>query len=329
MSAPSPLAPAASTELGAQAAALAAQAAAFRRDGCLVLRQVFQGAELADLRRRAQAVKDRAMAAGVDGMRFWYRGSVKAGELPAGAERMPYSWGVNEITRPALCDPVLISTLGHPRLDPVLSTILDRPRAWGLKMLWAPLASAYDLHWHRDIDGHLDPVVAYKPDANDHLQFNAALEPDDSFIVVPGSHRRPLRDDERALIAASRTAELPGQIRVKLDPGDIVLMDAHAIHRGQAAPGAPRLSLHYSCQAQWVPLCAWGESEHERWITSDAFMEQLSPATRPYYQRLVTAERAPTQHDWMVEHARQQGWTGELTSPWPGAGKKKSRQYSA
>ena len=308
---------------------LGRQAAAFRRDGILVLRQVFAGTELADLRRRAQAVKDRAMAAGVDGMRFWYRGSVKADELPAGAERMPYSWGVNEITRPELFDPVLISTLGHPRLDPVLNVLLDRPRAWGLKMLWAPRASAYDLHWHRDIDGHLDPVVPYKPEANDHLQFNAALEPDDSFIAVPGSHRRAMTAAEQRLIHADSRCELPGQVRVVLEPGDIVVMDAHAIHRGSAVPGAPRLSLHYSCQAQWVPLCAWG-GEHFTWIISDAFIDRLSPATRPYYLRLREAARAATQHDWMVEHARRQGFTGRLDSPWPGTVKAgKSRQYTA
>lgn len=309
---------------------LADQAAAFHRDGILVLRQVFHGAELADLRRRAQVVKDQAMAAGVGGMRFWYRGSVHADELPVGAERMPYSWGVNEITRPALFDPVLISTLGHPRLDPVLNALLDRPRAWGLKMLWAPQASAYDLHWHRDIDGHLDPVVPYKPDANDHLQFNAALEPDDSFIAVPGSHRRRMSAEEQQRISADQRCFLPGEVRVALDPGDIVVMDAHAIHRGQAQQGAPRLSLHYSCQAQWVPLKPWGESEHFQWIVSDRFIDQLSPAARPYYLRLREATRTETQHGWMIEHARRQGFAGTLDSPWPWSKKTgKSQQYSA
>ena len=278
------------------------------------MRGVFD-AELADLRRRAEALRRTALEQRLSGLRFWGRPPGPARDDPA--RTAAHSWGVNEITRPALHDPVLVAALAHPRLDPVLRAILDRPRAWGLKLLWAPQAVAYDLGWHRDIDHRYDPVLAWKPAANDHLQFNAALAPDDSFMLVPGSHRRPLKDEEAGLLAADGCAVLPGQRRIVLDPGDVVLMDAHAIHRGQAAAGAPRLSLHYSCQAQWVPLMPWGEPEDFARISSGTFIADLPPVVQPYYRRLRTADRAPTQHDWLVDHARRQGWTGTLRNPWP------------
>ena len=70
----------------------------------------------------------------------------------------------------------------------------------------------------------------------------------------------PATDLEKAQLR-SGTAVLPGQLRVTLDPGDILFMDAHAYHRGHADQGAPRLSLHYSAQSQWVPLKKWGKPE--------------------------------------------------------------------
>ena len=238
--------------------------------------------------------------------------------LPA-ADQSDYSWGVNEITRQELFDPALINAIAAPGLIDTLEAILDEPRAWGQKMLWAPKQSHYNLGWHRDIDHVYDALMSYKPARNDHVQFNAALEYDNSFIVVPQSHRRPISAEEQGLIKESRTAELPGQLRVELEPGDVVCMDAHALHRGQADAGAPRLSLHYSFQSQWVPLLPWEKGEAFKWICSDDFINQLHPRIQPMYRRLTTAERArPDEHhlEWLVEHAEQVGFKGDLVSAW-------------
>ena len=122
--------------------------------------------------------------------------------------------------------------MANHEVDSVLNALLDKPRM-GSQALWASQSSHYNLNWHRDLSDKYDPMMPYKPQANDHIQFNAALEKDSSFIVVPGSHRRAMLDEERELIAHDKTAKLPNELRVELEPGDIVIMDAHAIHRGE------------------------------------------------------------------------------------------------
>ena len=301
-------------------------AAFFQENGYYVVRQAFTGSYLEDLRACAKDVRARAEASRCSGIRHWYGDSVSRDALPPHLDPNDYTWGVNEITRPELFEPLLINAIGSEPLVSVLNAIMDEPRAWGQKILWAPRKSEYDLFWHRDIEHQYDNLLPWKPNKNDHVQFNAALEPDSSFIVVPQSHRRAILADEAELIQGSLTTELSDQIRVELEPGDVVCMDAHAIHRGHALPGAPRLSLHYSFQAQWVPLIPWGADDEFDWICSEEFISQLDPAVQPMYRRLPTAERTPTgayHLHWLEDIARRNGWDGSFSDAWPKSRRKK------
>ena len=181
----------------------------------------------------------------------------------------------------------------------MIEGLLAQPRAWGMKLLWAPRAIDYRLHWHRDIGWEHEADLAAKPAAQDHVQINLALEPDDAFVAVPGSHRRAATAAERAAIAADPFSPLPGAERIRLAPGDALIMDAHALHRGDAAAGAPRLTLHHSLQAQWVPLTPWGDPDDFAWISSPEFADTLPATLRPCYARLATAERAAVATDWL------------------------------
>lgn len=282
----------------------------FHRDGYVVMRQAYRGEILTAMRAAALRVQQRALADQLSGIRYWWGGSVKRSAVPSQHDANACSWGVNEITRPELFEPCLIDCLGNTSIDGFLSTVLDQPRAWGLKLLWAPQAVAYNLHWHRDISNQLDGCLGFKPVANDHVQFNAALEPDTAFTVIPRSHRRAADPDEWEHLHRGSTAALPGAVEVCLEPGDVLFMDAHAIHRGRAEAGAPRLSLHFSCQAQWVPLRPWGDPDHFAWICSDAFISRLSPATQAYYRRLAEARVVDDQYDWLMAAASANGWDG-------------------
>jgi hypothetical protein len=267
-------------------------ASVFHRDGILVVRGLLADV-LADLLPRARAVQAQVRRTLPPGTRFW-----RGGTEPPPERICDATWGINEITRPDLFDPGLVDVLGHPGVAAVLAALVDRPRAWGLKLLWNPTWRPYDLTWHRDCLAPAEQALcAYKPAANDHVQFNAALTADRSFLVVPGSHRRALTPEECA--AWGSRADLPGRIRVDLAPGDVLFMDAHALHRGSATVDADRLSLHYSVQADWVPLAPWGEPDRTAWIRSDAFLACLAPATRPCYERLRTAPPAADAMDWL------------------------------
>jgi len=275
---------------------------AFRRDGVLILRQAIPAAIRLELHAAAQRVRRSAEAQLSAGIRIDpYRDQTS----PRHAD---FTWGVNEITRPEFHDPVLLNAIGLPAIQSALSNLLDQPRAWGQKILWAPRACAYDLHWHRDIADAYDSMLPFKPLANDHIQFNAALGHDPSFRVVPGTHRRCLSVAERAAMTADRWGPIPGEVQLPLEPGDILLMDAHALHRGSVSAGADRLTLHFSFQANWVPLWPWGEADHFARISSEAFIASLDPTVQPCYRRLTGHQAASDQQAWLIAHARACGW---------------------
>jgi hypothetical protein len=70
-----------------------------------------------------------------------------------------------------------------------------------------------------------------------------------------------------------------------------------------------RLTLHYSAQAQWVPLKVWNDPAEFAWLTSDQFIQQLQPATRPCYERLRTALRSDDMLAFARDGARAHGWS--------------------
>ncbi len=290
-------------------------AAFFAEQGYLIVRGVFDEDERARLEDLARRVRDQVNQTLPPGTRFWFGpGRQKPMDDMTLAERAAATWGVNELPRRELLEPELVNVLGHPALDAVTRGLLgEGPTAWGIKLLWSPRTVDYNLGWHRDqMPPSLYDYAHTKPAGNDHVQYNAALHRDDSFIVVPGSHRRPLTEAEWHAVREDRTAELPGQITAALEPGDVVFMDAHALHRGRNTVDSDRLTLHYSARAGHLPVQPWGHAGHFEWITSAAFIEQLDPVAAGYYRRLGYAPRTEHAMSFLYETARAAGWDGVL-----------------
>ncbi len=287
----------------------------FAEQGYLIVRQAFVGAELVRLRELARTVQAKVNKTLPPGTRYWFG---KGRELPpdqmSHAQRAAATWGINELPRKELFEPELVNVLGHPVLDAVTRALLgDKPTAWGIKMLWSPQTVDYNLHWHRD---QMPPVLYdyahVKPAGNDHVQYNAALNEDRSFIVVPGSHRRPLTETEWHAVRHDKTADLPGQVVAELGPGDVVFMDAHALHRGCNKVDSDRLTLHYSARAAFTGVSTWGHEGHFEWITSDAFIEQLTPAAAAYYLNLRDTPRVTNAMQFFHDAALAAGWDGVM-----------------
>ncbi|OJD11096.1 hypothetical protein AJ78_08067 [Emergomyces pasteurianus Ep9510] len=110
-----------------------------------------------------------------------------------------------------------------------------------LNLLVAPTHVPFALRWHRDdiptppTLSPEDELAALKlkspPDRpQSHAQYNIPLYDDASLIVVPGSHRRARTQAERE--ADPYEDNVPGQLVVKLRPGDAVFYDSNIWHRG-------------------------------------------------------------------------------------------------
>ncbi|KAI0434203.1 phytanoyl-dioxygenase family protein [Xylaria sp. FL1042] len=127
--------------------------------------------------------------------------------------------------------------------------------------------SDFELEWHRDdvprsatpeeeaaklglvdVDGEANGAEGAKKMKTKkrywNTQWNLPLYPDDSLVVIPGSHVRVRTPAERA--AAPKEPDMPGQLVVHLEPGDVVFYDNNILHRGVYSADKERMSLHGS-----------------------------------------------------------------------------------
>lgn len=117
-------------------------------------------------------------------------------------------------------------------------------------MLINPLTD-FGLQWNRD---YIKPDTTAEEEAEQLLQhpyagtqFNMALTNDECLIVVPGSHKRVRTDEEREITTSEDAKQvIPGQITVKLNPGDVVFYNSNILHRAQYFSSQERLTLHGS-----------------------------------------------------------------------------------
>ncbi|PLB51101.1 phytanoyl-CoA dioxygenase family protein [Aspergillus steynii IBT 23096] len=146
-------------------------------------------------------------------------------------------------------------------------------------LLVAPETKDFELRWHRDdipdtvtTEEEERLLHAKSPGGKQsHAQYNLALCPDASLIVVPGSHRRVRTEAERA--AAPYEPNMPGQLVVELQPGDAVFYDSNILHRGsyQAKPEGgeeSRLTLHGS-----IGLKGSGGDEADKKVRATAVLQ--------------------------------------------------------
>ncbi|RMZ86094.1 hypothetical protein DV737_g108, partial [Chaetothyriales sp. CBS 132003] len=152
----------------------------------------------------------------------------------------------------------------------------DEPLVMELfNLLVAPETKDFELRWHRDdisekatAEEELTQLAAKSPGGRQgHAQYNLALCPDASLIVVPGSHRRARTDIERN--ADPYEPALPNQLVVKLEPGDVVFYDSNILHRGvyKAKPEGgeeSRLTLHGSIGLKAADVRDWDAAKNVR-----------------------------------------------------------------
>lgn len=105
----------------------------------------------------------------------------------------------------------------------------------------------FALRWHRD---DISPDVSAQEELRRlqepmlHAQWNLALYHDQSLVVVPGSHIRSRTEQERC--ADPFEDNMPGQMIVTMEPGDIIFYNNNILHRGVYSSQAERMTLHGS-----------------------------------------------------------------------------------
>ncbi|KAJ6144658.1 Phytanoyl-CoA dioxygenase [Penicillium chermesinum] len=236
---------------------------ALQRDGFVVVRNLLTPSQITEYRAAAIKVTTKTRTGGWPHFR-----TVPKQFPPLALDPSPASeggiWGVQHLLHPEMEGRELFARCYFsPSILGVVEELLgvqggsDEQLVMELfNLLVAPETKDFELRWHRDdipetasAEEEVAQLAAKSPGGRQsHAQYNLALCPDASLIVVPGSHRRARTEVERS--AGPYEATLPGQLVVELQPGDA----------GKAEGGEEtRLTLHGS-----FGLKADGEGDAEK-----------------------------------------------------------------
>jgi len=261
--------------------ALRSLAAAFARDGYVVLPGALDTATVARARGWCDAVLARWRAAHPDAgdttniawltePRWWDDPAELAGflDLIAGDDIL-----------------ALLTEIGAP---PLFNNTQYSPE---------PLAKSWPGVWHRDCQ-FLFPARDDAGEARIRASFGSAhvryaLVDEACLEVVPGSHLRPDTPAEAAVRwdKTARTGAMPGAEMVAVAAGDVMLLHAWALHRGHYRVDEPRRTLDVIWQ--------WGGKLDDfvpppTCFTDAALLARLSPGARAAFARYVETYAA----DW-------------------------------
>lgn len=197
-------------------------------------------------------------------------------------------WGVSSLLDPALGEPAFMRYMAAPEVLGTCAALLPgEPLRLSLtNMLVNPVKADYQIGWHRDAGSPKQQPDEEMKMLNGHMkgvQWNAALFAESCLRFVPGSHRRPITDAERDVWMNRPLDPMPGELRVRLEPGQAVYYNALGLHKGDYPTTTKRITLH----ANIVSLNDAPFAGHYHWVKfmeEPGFARSLPPALRPLHE---------------------------------------------
>ncbi|CAM5502581.1 hypothetical protein SXANM310S_03621 [Streptomyces xanthochromogenes] len=192
------------------------------------------------------------------------------------------TWGVDNMFAPRLYEPELGAIFGHEKFMAFSHAFLGpNLRFWAAHLLWSPERTSYQLGWHKDQHDN----EQYDPTGGSlHVQFNVCLTSDKSFRAIPGSHRRPMTDAERAAVTTDSPAPLDGEVQVECEAGDVIYMNHHMVHRGTCEPGQFRRTLHMNVQSMEEET---GGQTSYSYMREPGYLESIDPSLAALMRKAI------------------------------------------
>jgi ectoine hydroxylase-related dioxygenase (phytanoyl-CoA dioxygenase family) len=128
------------------------------------------------------------------------------------------------------------------------------------------------------------------------LQLQIALVPSEDCEVIPGSQLRWDTDAEYRIRKADNcrnweSDDMPGALRVALQPGDAVAFNPFALHRGRYHADKKRRTLMLTYQR----ASSTAEDTYfsrQPWMLEDGHLEGLSPRARRVFEAFIARNRS-------------------------------------
>lgn len=250
----------------------------YRQEGYVILRGAIPREEIKALRSDVRDLVEAAAEGHGPQVRWIHR-----------EKRLPDRLG--HLLRPGYIRPSFIRSLTDGPYFPIAEQILGAPVRHSLfGMLASGDGKPYVQNWHRDlapIDGENELAILER-NYRLYTQINAPLYPDRYLQIVPGSHLRRTTEVERRLLAQNPTGEMPGQMTVELQPGDVAFYYSNLLHRGYNPTGQLRWTMHHAFVLASQPVGVH-ERGQEAWIGAPGYLESLPAALRPFLKRYLDA----------------------------------------
>ncbi|KAJ7028513.1 hypothetical protein C8F04DRAFT_61704 [Mycena alexandri] len=222
-------------------------------------------------------------------------------QFPPYGDGDPDSWGVQHVMHPDLGQPAFSEWYTSTALINAVKTLLgceeEQLQMELFNLLINPVAHNFALRWHRDdIPGDTSEeeerhaLDAWKPNG---IQWNTALYKDSCLFVVPGSHMVPRSPEQRLHSKGqdppTNPLDMPGSIRVSLQPGETVFYNSNILHCAAYNAQAPRTTLHASMgNIAGGSVRARNVLQHGlNWMKEPQFNNGLDPRGKAMLARLL------------------------------------------
>ncbi|TBU26384.1 hypothetical protein BD311DRAFT_667563 [Dichomitus squalens] len=226
-------------------------------------------------------------------------------QFPPYDESNPDSWGVQHVMHPDLGEDAFARWYTSDELVGAVCELLGC-RAEDLQMelfnlLINPTTHSFALRWHRD-DVRENASEDEEREAlgvwHHGVQWNTALRKDTCLFVVPGSHKVPRTPAQCALSstleAPVNPLDMPGAVRVTLQPGETVFYNNNILHCATYDAREERVTLH-ACmgEVRGGPSRARNILQHGLgWMKEERFKETLDERGRRMLERIVRLQES-------------------------------------
>lgn len=247
----------------------------YQEEGYIILRGIIPAEKIEALKGAINALLDDALVGKVE--ISWINRE----------KRIPERLGL--LLRPQFIQPAFIDSLENGPYLSIAPQILNAPVRYSLfGMLAGGDGKPYIQAWHRDLApvGAPDEAAIVRGGYHLYTQINAPLFPDRYVQMVPGSHLRASTRDEMAALEADATGDMPGQITVEMEPGDVAFYYSNLWHRGYNPEGKLRWTMHHSFVRAGSPVCIH-DTGQDSWITQPGYLQALPPRLHEFMQGYV------------------------------------------